>query len=144
MEVQAVTKNVRIAPRKAREVMRQISGLPVEEAQALLQYIPRKAARLIFKTLKSAVANAEDQARVGNLNLNTAKLRVSRAEIGAGIAIKRMRTRARGAASVIKKRTSHISIVVSDDANSSREPQSKSKSTSKSKSAAKAKAKAKA
>ena len=72
MEVHAITKNVRIAPRKAWEVMRTISGLRVEEAQSLLSFIPRKAARLIAKTLKSAVANAEDHARNSKIHLNSA------------------------------------------------------------------------
>lgn len=116
MEVQAITKNVRIAPRKAWEVMRQISGLGVEEAQSLLSFIPRKAARLIAKTLKSAVANAEDQARTSKIHLNSAELRVKRAEVGQGMTIKRIGSRARGSAGVIRKRSSHLKVVVSDEA----------------------------
>ncbi len=115
MEVQAITKNVRIAPRKAWEVMRKISGLGVEEAQSLLSFIPRKAARLIAKTLKSAVANAEDQARNSKIHMNSAQLRVCRAEVGQGTTIKRISARARGSASVIRKRTSHLKVVVSDE-----------------------------
>jgi large subunit ribosomal protein L22 len=115
MEVQAITKNVRIAPRKAWEVMRRISGLGVEEAQSLLSFIPRKAARLVARTLKSAVANAEDQARSSKIHLNSAELRVKRAEVGQGITIKRISARARGSASVIRKRTSHLKVVVSDE-----------------------------
>lgn len=115
MEVQAITKNVRIAPRKAREVMRKISGLGVEEAQSLLAFIPRKAARLIAKTLKSAVANAEDQARNSKIQLNPAELRVRSAEVNQGITVKRISARARGSASVIRKRTSHLKVVVSDE-----------------------------
>jgi large subunit ribosomal protein L22 len=115
MEVHAITKNVRIAPRKAREVMRQISGLGVEEAQSLLAYIPRKAARLIARTLKSAVANAEDQARNSKIQLNSGDLRVKQAEVNQGITIKRISARARGSASVIRKRTSHLKVVVSDE-----------------------------
>jgi len=116
MEVQAITKNVRIAPRKAWEVMRQISGLGVEEAQSLLSFIPRKAARLIAKTLKSAVANAEDQARTSKIHLNSAELRVKRAEVGQGMTIKRISSRARGSAGVVRKRSSHLKVVVSDEA----------------------------
>lgn len=116
MEVQAIAKNVRVAPRKAWEVMRKISGLGVEEAQSLLSFIPRKAARLIAKTLKSAVANAEDHARNSKIHLNSAELRVKHAEVGQGITIKRISARARGSASVIRKRTSHLKVVVSDEA----------------------------
>lgn len=116
MEVHAITKNVRIAPRKAWEVMRTISGLRVEEAQSLLSFIPRKAARLIAKTLKSAVANAEDHARNSKIHLNSAELRVKSAEVGQGMTVKRISARARGSASVIRKRTSHLKVVVSDEA----------------------------
>ena len=120
MEVQAISKNVRIAPRKAWEVMRKISGLGVEEAQSLLSFIPRKAARLIAKTLKSAVANAEDRARNSKIQLNSAELRVRRAEVGQGITVKRISARARGSASVIRKRTSHLKVVVSDEGRSAK------------------------
>jgi large subunit ribosomal protein L22 len=115
MQVQAISKNVRIAPRKAQEVIRQISGLPVEDAQNLLRFIPRKAARFVAKTLKSAVANAEDHARQSKIHLNPAALRVTRAEVGQGISIKRISTRARGSANLIRKRTSHIYVTVSDE-----------------------------
>lgn len=95
--------------------MRQISGLGVEEAQSLLAFIPRKAARMIARTLKSAVANAEDQARNSKIHLNSAELRVKQAEVNQGITIKRISARARGSASVIRKRTSHLKVVVSDE-----------------------------
>ena len=62
MEVKAITKNVRMSPQKVREVTRQIQGLPVLDAQAILARVPRKSARLVAKTLKSAVANAENNA----------------------------------------------------------------------------------
>src|SRR5437773_10915159 len=60
MEVQAITKNVRMSAQKMREVVRQIQGLPATHAQAALAVVPRKGARLVAKTLKSAIANAED------------------------------------------------------------------------------------
>lgn len=120
MEVQAITKNVKIAPRKVREVTRQISGLKAEEAHSLLQFIPRKAARLVAKTLKSAIANAEDRARNNNINLKRTDLRISRIEVGQGITIKRIAARARGAANVVRKRTSHIKVVVSDESKAKR------------------------
>ncbi len=60
MEVHAITRNVRMSPQKMREVVRQIQGLPALQAQAVLAVVPRKGARLVAKTLKSAIANAED------------------------------------------------------------------------------------
>ena len=60
MEVHAITKNVRMSAQKMREVVRQIQGLPAPHAQAVLAVVPRKGARIVAKTLKSAIANAED------------------------------------------------------------------------------------
>src|SRR5262244_3144414 len=60
MQVQAITKNVRMSAQKMREVVRQIQGLPAVHAQAVLAVVPRKGARFVAKTLKSAIANAED------------------------------------------------------------------------------------
>src|SRR5438105_3922653 len=60
MEVQAISKNVRMSAQKMREVVRQIQGLPAQRAQAVLAVVPRKGARLVAKTLDSAIANAED------------------------------------------------------------------------------------
>src|SRR5574340_1276787 len=60
MEVHAITKNVRMSAQKMREVVRQIQGLPAAHAQAVLAVVPRKGARFVAKTLKSAIANAED------------------------------------------------------------------------------------
>ena len=60
MEVQAITSNVRMSAQKMREVVRQIQGLPAAHAQAVLAVVPRKGARVVAKTLKSAMANAED------------------------------------------------------------------------------------
>ena len=60
MEVQAITRNVRMSAQKMREVVRQIQGLPAQQAVAVLAVVPRKSARLVAKTLKSAIANAEN------------------------------------------------------------------------------------
>src|SRR5271170_8008420 len=60
MEVQAITHNIRMSAQKMREVVRQIQGLPAAQAQAVLAFVPRKGARVVAKTLKSAMANAED------------------------------------------------------------------------------------
>lgn len=110
MEVQALTKYVRISPKKAREVAREIQGLPAAKALDLLAFIPRKSARLIRKTLQSAVANAEN-----NNNLSVDKLIVLSAVVNEGPTIKRFQPVSRGSAHPIKKRTSHIKIILSDD-----------------------------
>jgi large subunit ribosomal protein L22 len=112
MEARAITKYVRISPFKARQVARLIQGKPAVEAIALVQHIPRKAARLIGKTLRSAVANAENAERN---SASVDQLTVKEAVIGEGPTIKRFRPKARGMAGRIRKRTSHIRIVVSDE-----------------------------
>ena len=93
-----------------REVTREIQGLPVSAALDLLAFTPKKAAFLIGKTLKSAIANAEN-----NANLKPDGLVVKEAIVGEGPTLKRIMARARGSASRILKRTSHIRIVLSDE-----------------------------
>jgi len=93
-----------------REVTRAIQGLPVSAALDLLAFTPKKAAKLINKTLKSAVANAEN-----NANLKVDGLVVKEAIVGEGPTMKRMMPRARGSGSRILKRTSHIRIVLTDE-----------------------------
>ena len=110
MEVRSIYKYARISPFKAREVTREIQGLPVSAALDLLAFTPKKAAFLIGKTLKSAIANAEN-----NANLKPDGLVVKEAIVGEGPTLKRIMARARGSASKILKRTSHIRIVLSDD-----------------------------
>jgi large subunit ribosomal protein L22 len=110
MEVQALTKFQRISPKKAREVTRVIQGLPAQEALETLRFIPRKAARLIGKTLHSAISNAEN-----NHNLNSDNLTIHRAVIEEGPTLKRFKPAARGSAKPINKRTSHLRIVLTDN-----------------------------
>ena len=110
MEVRSTYRYARISAFKVREVTREIQGLPVSAALDLLAFTPKKAAFLIGKTLKSAVANAEN-----NANLKPDGLVVKEATVGEGPTIKRIMARARGSASGILKRTSHIRIVVSDE-----------------------------
>jgi large subunit ribosomal protein L22 len=110
MEVRSIYRYARISPFKVREVTRAIQGLPVSAALDLLAFTPKKAAFLIWKTLKSAVANAEN-----NANLKVDGLVVKEAVVGEGPTIKRMMARARGSGSQILKRTSHIRIVLTDD-----------------------------
>lgn len=113
MEKQAISKYVRISPYKAREITRLIQGKSVPEALALVEFSPRKAARLVGKTLKSAVANAENAEDAAVLRDD---LLVREAVVGEGPTIKRFRPCARGRAGRIRKRTSHIKIIVSDNA----------------------------
>src|SRR5215468_75147 len=110
MEVRSTYKYARISPFKVREVTREIQGLPVSAALDLLAFTPKKAAFLIGKTLKSAIANAEN-----NANVKPDGLVVKEATVGEGPTLKRIMARARGSASRILKRTSHIRIVLSDD-----------------------------
>ena len=110
MEVRSTYKYARISPFKVREVTREIQGLAVSAALDLLAFTPKKAAFLIGKTLKSAIANAEN-----NANLKADALVVKEATVGEGPTLKRIMARARGSASRILKRTSHIRIVLSDE-----------------------------
>ncbi len=109
MEVQALTRYARMSPKKVREVAREIQGRPVIEATELLTLIPRKSARLIAKTLKSAVANAEN-----NNNVSADNLIVLRALVENGPVLKRFKAGARGTAMPRRKKMSHIRIVLSD------------------------------
>jgi len=110
MEVKAIYKYARISPLKMRDVARAVQGLPVSNALDMLQFTPKKAAFLIGKTLKSAVANAEN-----NHDLSADDLYVKSATINEGPAFKRWKPRARGGAAPIKKRTAHIEIILSDE-----------------------------
>ncbi len=109
MEAKAIAKGVRIAPRKARLVIDLLRDKSVIEADIILKNINKEAARLIRKVLTSAVANAEN-----NLNLKKENLFISKAYINEGKTLKRMRFGSRGHVDPIKKRTSHITIVVSE------------------------------
>ena len=110
MLVKSIYRGARISAFKAREVTREIQGLPVAAALDILTFSPKKAATLISKTLKSAVANAEN-----NANLRAEKLVVQEATVGEGPTFKRFQPKARGSAGPIRKRTSHIRIVLSDE-----------------------------
>ena len=109
MEARAIAKTVRIAPRKARLVADLIRGKKVGEAYAILKNTDKKASEIIEKVLMSAVANADH-----NLNLDVNTLFVKEAFINEGTTLKRFRPRAKGSASRINKRTSHITVVVAE------------------------------
>jgi len=110
MEVRALTKNVRISPEKVRHVSRLIQGKSAVEALAIVDLSPRKAASLLGDTLRSAVANAEN-----NLDVNRKELTVKSALVSPGPIIKRFRAKARGSAGRIRKRTSHLEIILTDN-----------------------------
>jgi large subunit ribosomal protein L22 len=110
MKIEATTRHMRISPRKLREVTQEIQGLPATKALELVQVIPLKAARLVTRTLKSAIANAEN-----NNNLSRENLKVREAVAQTGATLRRFTTRARGSSSLIRKRTSHLKIVLSDE-----------------------------
>ena len=109
MEVQAITRFVRMSARKGHDVARMVRGLQVDAAIAVLDAAPRKSARLLGKTLRSAVANAEN-----NEDLDRAQLRVKEAVVTDGPVLRRFRPRARGMAAPIRRRLSHIRVVVTD------------------------------
>ncbi len=109
MEARATAKYVRISPYKARPVIDLIRGKDVQEALQILEFTPKKAARLIKKVLESAIANAEH-----NYNMDPDRLYVKRAYVDEGPRFKRIWPRAWGRASRILKRTSHITVVVEE------------------------------
>lgn len=107
MQVKSVYKYARMSAQKAREVTRAITGMPVSQALSVLDFTPKKAAFLIGKTLRSAIANAEN-----NHELDTESLIVKSAVATDGPALKRIMPRARGSAAPIKKRMCHITVIV--------------------------------
>jgi len=113
MQTVATARFVRVSARKARLVLDQIRGRSVGEALATLRYTPRSAARLVEKVLRSAVANAEHNHQVRDLDA----LRVHHAIADGGPSLKRVQPRAMGRAFFIKHRTAHLSIGVSDEVN---------------------------
>ncbi|MFI0347324.1 MAG: 50S ribosomal protein L22 [Chthoniobacterales bacterium] len=110
MQVKSIYRYAKISPFKAREVTREIQGLPALEALAQLKLIPKKAAPLIAKTLKSAIANAEQ-----NNNIRPGLLVIKEATIGEAPTLKRITPKARGSAGPIRKRSSHIRIILTDE-----------------------------
>jgi len=110
MDVTSTYKFARISARKARDVAREIQGLPVSEALDLLMFTPRKGADLFQKTMKAAIADAEN-----NFELDIDGLVVKEAIVGEGPTFKRFKPRARGSAAGIRKRTAHIRVTLTDE-----------------------------
>ena len=107
MEARATARYVRVSPRKARDVVDLIRGKAVGEAESIVALTPRAAAEDVGKVLHSAIANAEK-----NLHIRPETLYVSEAFVNEGPTLKRIRPRAQGRAFRIRKRSSHITIVV--------------------------------
>lgn len=110
MEVQAITKNVSVSPQKMREVTREIHGKSAVTALVLLSVVPRKSALILAKTVRAALANAENNNRV-----QPKTLRVKEAVAGAAASIKRFTPKARGSAGPIIKRRCHVKVVLIDE-----------------------------
>ncbi len=112
MEARAVSRYARISPRKARSMANLIRGKDVSEAITVLGIVRRRASKFIEKTVKSAAANAIDIAGKDKLNIDA--LYVKEARVDEGARMKRYRARAYGRASMIRHRTSHITVVVGE------------------------------
>ena len=112
MEVSATAKRLRMAPRKLRLVADQVRGKQVEDALNILSFSTGKGAPLVRSVLDSAIANAEH-----NEGADVDDLVVREIKVDEGVTIKRVRPRARGRADRIFKRTSHVTVTVSDEAN---------------------------
>ena len=111
MQVSATAKRLQISPQKARLVVDQVRGKPVADALDILSFSTKKGAVLVRKVLESAIANAEN-----NEGLSADSLFVKNAIVDGGPMMKRYRPRARGMASPIQKKTSHITVILSDKA----------------------------
>ncbi len=108
-EGRAIAKNIRITPRKVNVVIKLIKGKPIDEALAILQYTPKSASPVLEKLIKSAEANA-----VNNNSLSRDALYVADCYANPGPVLKRIIPRARGSASRIHKRTSHVTVVLKE------------------------------
>jgi len=109
MEARAINRRLRIAPRKMRLVADLVRGKAVGEALSMLDHLPKKGARIISKTLRSVVANAENTQSV-----DVDRLYIKRIMVDGGAVMKRFTPRAHGRATVVRKRTSHLTVVVDE------------------------------
>ncbi|MDO4793407.1 MAG: 50S ribosomal protein L22 [Filifactor alocis] len=109
LEAKAIAKYVRTSPRKAGFVCSLVRGKNVDEALAILKYTPNSSAQIIAKVVKSAAANAEN-----NFEMDRDKLYISHIVANQGPTLKRFRPRAQGRATAIRKRTSHIEVIVKE------------------------------
>ncbi len=109
MEARAFNRNLRITPQKMRLVIDMVRGKDVGEALALLDHLPKKGASIVSKTLRSVVANAENTQSV-----DVDRLYIKTIAVDGGSVMKRFMPRAHGRATVIRKRTSHLTVVVDE------------------------------
>ena len=109
MAAKAVARYIRVSPQKVRLIMDQVRGKKVEEALNMLSFAPQKGAFVLKKLINSAVANAEQ-----NLNMDVDKLYIKRIFADEGPTLKRFRARAMGRATRIRKRTSHLTVIIDE------------------------------
>jgi large subunit ribosomal protein L22 len=109
MQAKAITKYIRISPYKVRLVIDVVRGKPVDEALSILRYMPQKAAREVARTVKSAAANAEN-----NFDMDPADLKIHTIFADQGPALRRYMPRARGRVDMMRKPTTHITVIVDD------------------------------
>ncbi|MBN1931140.1 MAG: 50S ribosomal protein L22 [Desulfobacterales bacterium] len=109
MEVKAVSRYIRISPQKVRKLVGDIKGKPVEAGLDILKFMPQKAAGIVEKVVRSAVANADQ-----NPNIDVDSLVIENVILNQGPMLKRFRARARGRGSRILKRTTHITVVLAE------------------------------
>ncbi|NLJ73428.1 MAG: 50S ribosomal protein L22 [Firmicutes bacterium] len=107
MEARAVARHIRISPRKARQVVDLIRDKDVDEALSILRFTPKAGSPIVEKVLRSAIANAEN-----NHDMDVDSLYVAECYVDQGPTLKRIRPRARGMADRIRKRTSHITVIL--------------------------------
>ena len=112
MQARAVAKQIRMSARKVRLVADQIRGLPVNDAYAILQFSKKSASEPVGKTLRSAVANAQFKAQEQNEILDADDLVIAEIYVDEGPTMKRWKAAAMGRATPIRKRTSHVTVVV--------------------------------
>ncbi|MFO7557999.1 MAG: 50S ribosomal protein L22 [Desulfobacterales bacterium] len=111
MEAKAIAKYVRISPQKVRKIVGAVKGKPAETGLNILKFMPQKSAGLVEKVLKSAISNADQ-----NNHMDVDTLIIRNIIVDEGPTLKRFRARARGRGSRILKRTSHITVIVAEDA----------------------------
>jgi large subunit ribosomal protein L22 len=109
MEATSIAKYVRVSPRRAQLVARNVRGMPVEDALNILKFTPNKAASLIYMVMRSALANAEE-----NNKADVDALKVKQVIVNEGPTWKRFMPRSQGRANTILKRTSHITVILED------------------------------
>ena len=109
MEIKASAKNLRISPTKLRLVTRTLSGKKVEEALAMLQFMPQRGARLVRKVVMSAVANAEQRPQI---DVDT--MVIKGVQVDGGASLKRFQARAMGRVNRLIQRSSHITVVLKE------------------------------